>query len=131
MNVSLDTPGRSLKRLTEITGDIARDAVEQAIRANGLVSAERSTLEHRVDEHRVRGRYHWWIKDLAPNPHRVVASGAAFRWKRAAAQLERAYKKALAEVAFRRAVAHRERQQAADADQLDAEAQALVEGGCE
>jgi hypothetical protein len=89
MAISFDMPGRSAKRLSDVTGEI--DPNDRAIVAAGWVNHDGPSHHRHVDTRRTGGRYGWTIKDHSVSPHLPCASGRA--WTRAGAwrQLERAY----------------------------------------
>ncbi len=91
---SFDTPGRSVKRFAEITGEIPRDVVDRAIAENGLIFNDRPVL-HLAQPTRI-GWCAWeWSVLLDERP---VAEGRAWSKARAYKQRERAYRAALAEL---------------------------------
>ncbi len=123
MNLA-DPGGRSLLWMSHLTGGTPlftpRPAIDPPKRTGPY-------LVQQVGARRSGLKYRWAVVDFAVTPHRVVVSGTAWTYRRADRAAETAHEQLVKDPA-RMALL---RQQAADADQLDAETQALAEGGCE
>ena len=76
MAFTFDMPGRSTRRLADVTGEIRRRA--------GHLSPDGPVPFLHVAAKRTGWKYDWALLDRAVSPHRVVTHGRA--WTRAAGQ---------------------------------------------